>query len=517
MRIRDILQIDGMAEMAGKKPTAGASTPTEKRGAAAPKTSSKKPGNTSSSSSSSKKPGVTAGSSTLSRVPNTVAATSGSSAKKQNTVKNKKEDGTILEPGRSANSKSYLKRNWQREGQCAAYLGFHHIQDLRKFALTSMVIRAYLKGQEDFIAIKQERILEVLRDCPIETASEEDPLIKYPAHDKDKDMSMLRGALIVAQLRRAIEKAYSTQLVLTKKEIEECCSEFDQRSGPSKSNIPRINHTSTQIKLPNLGPFHDLKENDLEAYNRTYSIIRYLGFSLQAPWRTRFGSSSWDKEVALVESHVPHWMRPRTTPFIAAAPNAPKVPAALDTPERSARVVRVIWLYKNKTPVPTSFRESLEQKWGNDELIELLSLKQDIMIKYETPVELFRNNIRYTFKLELLTAHIEVLKFTHVLRDGDKESIDVNLGTWNNEIKEILWRDNLDTKESAFYFTTSMADSEDFIMEQVKDHSSSRQLSIFKEGEEMVGLRPADNADGINSIGDTYEKGSSKKRKRNVD
>jgi hypothetical protein len=218
-----------------------------------------------------------------------------------------------------------------------------------------------------------------------------------------------------------------------------------------------------------------------------------------------------------VESHVPHWMRPQTMPFIAAAPNAPKVPATLDTLERSARVVRIIWLYKNKTPVPTSFRESLEQKWGKDELIELLSLKQDIMIKYETPVELFRNNIRYAFKLELLTAHIEVLKFTHVLRDGDKESIDVNLGTWNNEIKDTLWRDDLDTKESAFYFTTSMADSGDFIMEQVKDHSSSRQLSIFKEDEEMVGFRPADNADGINSIGDTYEKGSSKKRKRNVE
>jgi hypothetical protein len=178
-----------------------------------------------------------------------------------------------------------------------------------------------------------------------------------------------------------------------------------------------------------------------------------------------------------------------------------------------ARVVRVIWLYKNKTPVPTSFRESLEQKWGKDELIELLSLKQDVGIKYETPVELFRNKIRYAFKLELLTAHIEVLKFTYVLRDGDKESIDVNLGTWNNEIKEVLWRDDLNTKGSVFYFTTSMADPGDFIMEQVKDHSSSRQLSIFKEGEEMVGLRSADNADGINGIGNTYEKDFSKKRK----
>jgi hypothetical protein len=54
-------------------------------------------------------------------------------------------------------------------------------------------------------------------------------------------------------------------------------------------------------------------------------------------------------------------------------------------------------------------------------------------------------------------------------------------------------------------------------MEQVKDHSSSRQLSIFREGEKTVGLRPADNANGINGIGNTYEKDSSKKRKRNME
>jgi hypothetical protein len=61
-----------------------------------------------------------------------------------------------------------------------------------------MVMRAYLKGQVDFITIKQGRILEALRDFPSETASEEDPFIKYPAHDKDKTMSIFRRALIVA-------------------------------------------------------------------------------------------------------------------------------------------------------------------------------------------------------------------------------------------------------------------------------------------------------------------------------
>jgi hypothetical protein len=80
-----------------------------------------------------------------------------------------------------------------------------------------MVMRAHLKGRGDFTTMKQERTLEVLRDFPIETASEEDPFIKYPAHDKDKATSMFRGALIVAQLRRAIEKAYSTK---TKKELK---------------------------------------------------------------------------------------------------------------------------------------------------------------------------------------------------------------------------------------------------------------------------------------------------------
>jgi hypothetical protein len=90
-----------------------------------------------------------------------------------------------------------------------------------------MLMQDYLKGQADFMTIKQERILEGLRDCPSETVSEEDPFIRYPAHDKDKTTSMFRGALIVAQPRRTIEKAYSTKLVLTKKESEECCSEFD--------------------------------------------------------------------------------------------------------------------------------------------------------------------------------------------------------------------------------------------------------------------------------------------------
>jgi hypothetical protein len=180
--------------MAEEKPTVGAPSLTEKRGtAAAPKTTSMNSGTTVGLPSLSKKPCVTTGSSTSSERPSTMAATPDSSAKKQNTVKRKKDNGTILKPGYPADPKSYLRRNWQREGLCAAYLGFHHIQDLRKFAITPMVLRAYLKGQGDFITVKQERILEVLRDCPSETASEEDPFVKYPAHDKDKTTSMFRG------------------------------------------------------------------------------------------------------------------------------------------------------------------------------------------------------------------------------------------------------------------------------------------------------------------------------------
>jgi hypothetical protein len=118
--------------------------------------------------------------------------------------KKKKDSGPPLEPGNRNKTSTFLPQGWQLEGQCAAYLGFTQIQHLCMFAISPIVLDAFVEGHGDLTPAKHSKVLEILRDC------------------RDFD-DIMEGT----------------------------------------SNVPRLDFKEPLV-FPKLGPFLDLKEDDLE-------------------------------------------------------------------------------------------------------------------------------------------------------------------------------------------------------------------------------------------------------------
>jgi hypothetical protein len=402
-----------------------------------------------------------------SSTPSTVTATPGPAAKKQKIeaprTKEKKDSGPPLEPGNRRKPNTFLPQGWQAEGQCAAYLGFTQTQHLRMFAISPIVLDAFVKGHGDLNHAKQSKVLELLRDCPDAMASEEEPHTKYPW--SEKGFAIWRVALIVAQLRRKIQNTYSTSYTPSESDIERSCRDLDNTI-EGTINVPRLDFKEPLV-FPKLGPFLDLEEDDLEAYNRVYLILRYLKYSTQSPWEHRFGSYKWDRQVVVDDSHVPHWMRPKATPSEATAPDVPTKPVDLNLPEKPVPKLTIDWMFQSRYKGATQFRafREEEEKCGF-EVHPLPVLQQNITVAYETSVEEFRNNIRALYGLELLSGQIDTLSLRRYLQDGDREAFEINSQSWEEQVKEQLWRPDLDVEKSLFQLTVRPAELGEVIMEK---------------------------------------------------
>jgi hypothetical protein len=347
-----------------------------------------------------------------SNTPSTVATTPGPAAKKQKTEtpkkKKKKDSGPPLEPGNRNKTSTFLPQGWQLEGQCAAYLGFTQIQHLRMFAISPIVLDAFVEGHGDLTPAKHSKVLEILRDC----------------RDFDDIME-------------------------------------------ATSNAPRLDFKEPLV-FPKLGPFLDLKEDDLEAYNRAYFPLRYLTYSTQSPWEKRFGTDEWDRRVMVDDSLIPHWMRPKTTPSEATALDVPMKPVGPTAPEKPMRKLKVMWLFNHKSKPALEFKRFREEEEdaGMQEHT-MPSLEQNITVADETSIEEFRNNIRTPYRLELLDAQINTLSLRKHLQDGTRQAFQITSSrSWNEQVKEQLWLPDLDVEKSLFQFTVRPSGPGEVIMEK---------------------------------------------------
>jgi hypothetical protein len=234
----------------------------------------------------------------------------------------------------------------------------------------------------------------------------------------------------------------------------------------ASSDVPRLDPDDA-LMAPKLSPFLDLEEDDLEAYNRVYFILRYLKYSTQSPWRNRFGSNKWDRQVVVDESHVPHWMRPKATPSEATAPDVPMKPAGLNLPERPTRKLTINWLYQSKFKGATQFRDlrKQEEESGVEEH-PLPTEQREITVSHETSIEEFRNSIRTMYILESLGAQINTLSLRRCLQDGDREAFEITFRSWDEQVKEQLWRPDPDVAKSLFQFTVRPSELGEVIMEK---------------------------------------------------
>jgi hypothetical protein len=252
--------------------------------------------------------------------------------------------------------------------------------------------------------------------------------------------------------------------------------------GGVQSNVPRLNPDDALV-APKLGSFLDLEEDDLEAYNRVYCIPRYLTYSTQSPWEKRFGSDEWDRQVVVGDSHVPHWMRPNATRSVGTAPDVPMKPAGLKLPERPIRKLTIDWLYQSKPKGATQLRDLKEQEEESSvEEHPLPTEQQQITVVHETSIEEFRNNIRTMYILEGLDAQIDTLSLRRCLQDGDREAFEITSQSWDEQVKEQLWRPDLDVAKSLFQFTVRPSGPEEVIMEKAVA-AVLRQVFIMKDGD----------------------------------
>ncbi|KAJ8115065.1 hypothetical protein OPT61_g3202 [Boeremia exigua] len=234
----------------------------------------------------------------------TIPTTPGSS-KRPKRAKAISGKGNMRKHGVQETAGSFVTKIWEKEAECAAYLGYTRS-----------------KGYPGGLARLRGR-----------TADQQGRQHVYQADHNG--VKAHRVALVVAQARRSIENARSGADVYTSEEIEKMYAKFDEQEGRV---CPRID-TAAELILPKLGPFTNLVECDLEAYTRTLAIIKYLQYSTRAPWDSRFGSQRWDQRLAVTQNHVPLWMQPgnESTPTVAAvAPDDPLKPAGISGPSRPA-------------------------------------------------------------------------------------------------------------------------------------------------------------------------------------
>jgi hypothetical protein len=204
----------------------------------------------------------------------------------------------------------------------------------------------------------------------------------------------------------------------------------------ASSDVPRLDPDDALV-APKLGPFLDLKEDDLEAYNRVYCILRYLTYSTQSPWEKRFGSDEWDRQVVVGDSHVPHWMRPNATRSVGTAPDVPMKPAGLNLPERPTRKLTINWLYQSKFKGATQFRDLREQEEESGvEEHPLPTEQQEITVSHKTSIEKFRNSIHTMYIIEGLSAQINTLSLRRCLQDGDREAFEITFLSLDKQVKE---------------------------------------------------------------------------------
>ncbi|KAF2866856.1 hypothetical protein BDV95DRAFT_598392 [Massariosphaeria phaeospora] len=202
-----------------------------------------------------------------------------------------KSTGILLKPGEELSTKSFIKV-WEQEGKCAAYLGYTDLSGLRRFAMSPYVLQL-VNIMVDEYRFRSHEALDCLRDHQDELRSEKDPLEAYPV-EEGKTHSRRRIALCLAQMYRTIEKGRSSSDGLSQDDVAAAQSVFQRQKGLVPPTID-IN----AVILPKLGPFTDLGECQLEAYNRCIHAL--MG---------RFGSSNWDGKCVIDSSHIPTWMKP---------------------------------------------------------------------------------------------------------------------------------------------------------------------------------------------------------------
>lgn len=261
---------------------------------------------------------------------------------------------------------------WNNEPKVAAYLGYNNVAAFRKFRFSFPILEAY-----EFFAqycshgssiaaldiLGSENDLEKFHGGNLEAI-----LQAFPPPEKSSKISK---KLFNQQDRIAKDRLLACLLykVVTYTEAELTITEDDkiqrQRAASllfeaGKSKIPDFD--IRDVELPCWGPIPELGEQNGEAYNRAYNLLRSLHYVMvPSRWKASFGSHVANplRNKIVGQDCIPSWMLPQDEP-----PRLPSFITDRSTGHTATKLqkkdIKLLWLKERKTKFTKELEEHQE-------------------------------------------------------------------------------------------------------------------------------------------------------------
>lgn len=316
---------------------------------------------------------------------------------------------------------------YDSEPKLGAYLGYTDIAELRKFALSFVVIEIYIIYQRHchpgrlpkntFELLRDTRNKEADFPSDLTKAVEMYPIIaigdpkgkakvKAQKIENDKNSNYLLATLIF-RLAERIENAATIAPDEAESRQEAATAKLFSHHSSAKQPPPFDVHS---IKFPRLGPVIELEEDILERYNRAYHLLRYLSHSLMpSRWNEKFSSGRQPfQPLQIHPSSIPLWMAP--APPKATHSIGKALPKAL--PKKS---IMLRWSRDGRTKSSAALETHIRDFIEYNELQLPKSLQMCGKDPRVFPTgEMWRDTVRrqlalQDLNLEFVTMHVESL------------------------------------------------------------------------------------------------------------
>ncbi|PVH93570.1 hypothetical protein DM02DRAFT_634438 [Periconia macrospinosa] len=365
------------------------------------------------------------------------------------------------QPGIAEDTGTFL-RAWDKEETVARYCKFDRRDKFREFVLSGRVLMYYLYAFSEKVpgmnGVRQRDVLAYIRDHERNLQSREvEAFMNDPVP---------RMAYAVVLMESKIRSAFAEGCV-TKVNESWVIEDLRKKTGKTVCFPPARRRG---VPSPDLGPFTELNEGKLEAYNRCFNLLMYVNASLGDHWDLQFGRVDLDSKWNIIpDTEAPKWMRPRASallPNINLTPthpdpsgasqhqipqeptsptkpisttNPPPLPPPQQTqqtpPEPSQPLlpihVTVTWIPTAKAPWAKSLLQTLQHR---NLAITDLTTTHTIKIHATETAEEVRDHIRAKFDMEdKLHAQIRTLVALPAYIDVMKEEWEV--------VRDMLWAD----------------------------------------------------------------------------
>lgn len=313
---------------------------------------------------------------------------------------------------------------FKNEPKTAAYLGYTDIAEFRKFRFSGPVVEAFLLFQEhcqNRTPRTPLRMIECSSNCEDNFPADPNAMLaKYlPDADANPRSHAFRDSIYATVIYRLAE----TIEAMPSMSVQELTDRHAQASSKFEAvfntfTLPTFDITT--LRYPQLGPFHDIGEIDLEKYSRVNALLKSLQSAI-APsrWAEMFGKASFDPFVftEISPDSTPSWMR--------ATDSTANLPLMTTNLTRPSRPKKTFTLSLDRSQ-RTKHSMALDEHITTFIIFNSLHLPPQHCLAAKDPRafptgEMWRDTVRR--QLNLLALQVDFLSIHIVQCDSDSDSI----------------------------------------------------------------------------------------------